>query len=169
MKEILRMYCWGGTGHTRYSAMLLEQLKWTWGTNTKKCTVGKSSVTLMNVVLWVLGNTLWWDAGCAPAHKVVNTAKSDDVRVWEPVQLGHRRRMDESQEQCKEWFMPSHLDIRHDKTVTSWFFLLGLIHYGHFSTTELHSLPIWTCFWASKQTKSTFSSSELQLWHIFYH
>lgn len=111
----------------RYPASLLEQLKWTWGTNRKKCTVGKSPVTLMNVVLWVLGNALWWDAGCAPAHKVVSTAKSDDVRVWELEHQGHRRRMDESREQRLKRSMPSHLDIRHEKkkkTVTSGAFSL---------------------------------------------
>lgn len=35
---------------------------------------------LMNVVLQLLGNILWWDAGWAPAHKVVSTAITDDVR-----------------------------------------------------------------------------------------
>lgn len=49
------------TGRTRYPTALLEQLKWTQGIHRKKCTAGKSSVTLMNVVLWVLGNILWWD------------------------------------------------------------------------------------------------------------
>lgn len=122
LKEILQEYCRSGTGRTRYP-VAREQVKWTWGNHRKKCTVGKSPVTLMNVVLRVLGNILWWDAVWALAHKVMSTGKkSDDVKMWEPVQQGHRKKMVESQEQ----FVPTLQDVRQKKRFTGSFAFLLL-------------------------------------------
>lgn len=75
-RDTASVHSFRGAGRTRYPAVLLEQLKWTWGNRWKKCTAGKSLVTLMNVVLRVLGNILWWDAVRALAHKVASTAKN---------------------------------------------------------------------------------------------
>lgn len=73
------VYCWSGKGYTKNPCAAARTTEMDLGHPWKKRTVGKSPVTLMNAVLWVLGNILWWDAVCAPAHKVVGTAK---VMTW---------------------------------------------------------------------------------------